>query len=221
MTAQGVFITIEGIEGAGKSTAVSCVADWFSGRGREVLRTREPGGTPVAEDIRRILLTATEEELAEPTELLLMFAARAQHVARGIRPALDSGRVVVCDRFTDSSRAYQGAGRGIDPVVIESLASYAEQGVRPDLTLLLDLPVGIGIARAAARRGMIAKDRFEREAHEFFGRVRAGFLAIAEAHPRRVRVIDAAEPLDRVRLQIHAALAARFDEGEVGVHGGR
>lgn len=211
MTTRGYFVTIEGIEGAGKSTAVSCVADWFSERGYDVLRTREPGGTPVAEEIRRILLTAADEELAEPTELLLMFAARAQHVARGIRPALTAGQVVVCDRFTDSTRAYQGAGRGIDAGVIESLAAFAEQGIRPDLTLLLDLPVEIGMARAAARRGEDSKDRFEREAHAFFERTRAGFLAIAASDAARIRIIDAAASLEAVQVQIRSILDARFE----------
>lgn len=210
MRMQGAFITIEGIEGAGKSTAVSCVADWFTERGHAVLRTREPGGTAVAEDIRRILLTSTDEELAEPTELLLMFAARAQHVARGILPALASGQAVVCDRFTDSTRAYQGAGRGLDAEMIESLATYAEQGVRPDLTLLLDLPVEIGMARAAARRGVARKDRFEREAQAFFERVRAGFLDIADRDAERVRIVDAAAPLDVVQAQICSLLDRHF-----------
>lgn len=211
MTTRGMFVTIEGIEGAGKSTAVSCVAEWFAEHGYDVLCSREPGGTPVAEDIRRILLTANEEELAEPAELLLMFAARAQHVARGIRPALESGRVVVCDRFTDSTRAYQGAGRGIDSGVIESLAAYAEQGVRPDLTLLLDLPVEIGMARAAARRGTSSQDRFEREAHAFFERIRAGFLRIAAADAARIRLVDAQAPIGQVQAHIRSILDDRFE----------
>lgn len=210
MSASGLFVTIEGIEGAGKSTAVACVAAWFSSQGYDVVCSREPGGTPVAEDIRHILLTARAEELAEPTELLLMFAARAQHVAQGIRPALAAGRVMVCDRFTDSTRAYQGAGRGMDVALIETLARYAEQGVRPDLTLLLDLPVDLGMTRAAVRRGGAAQDRFEREARAFFERVRAGFLQLAAEDPVRMTVIDAAESIEGVQAQITDALVRRF-----------
>ena len=180
MNVPGIFITIEGVEGAGKSTAIAGVAEWFRARGREVDCSREPGGTPIAEAIRQLLLNPAEEDLVPPSELMLMFAARAQHVAGRIKPGLAAGKVVISDRFTDSSRAYQGAGRGMDRSLIETLAEAAEQGVSPDLTLLLDLPVDIGMKRAAARRGEGAHDRFERERHDFFERVRSGFLELAK-----------------------------------------
>lgn len=213
MSKPGWFITLEGIEGAGKTTAAACVANWMRARGKTIVQTREPGGTPVAEAIRQIALTAGEEAIAPEAELLLMFAARAQHVRERILPALAAGAVVICDRFTDSSRAYQGAGRGLDAALIETLAGVVEQGRAPDLTLLLDLPVATGMARAAARRGNAAEDRFEQERGVFFERVRAGFLAIAAREPRVV-IIDAAAPLASVQTAIEAALAAQFsDEG--------
>lgn len=209
MNQAGIFITLEGVEGAGKSTAVAGVAAWFSQRGFVVECSREPGGTPVAESIRHILLNPTAEALAEPAELMLMFAARAQHVAHRIKPALAAGKVLISDRFTDSSRAYQGAGRGMNPTLIETLAKSAEQGIEPNLTLLLDLPVAEGLARAAARRGLSAHDRFERESTDFFERIRAEFLHLATRHPR-FAVINAAEPLAAVQAQIYAVLQARF-----------
>ena len=209
MTPSGWFITLEGIEGAGKTTAAAVVAQWARARGTTVVQTREPGGTPVAEAIRQIALTAGEELLAPQAELLLMFAARAQHLHAKILPALASGATVICDRFTDSSRAYQGAGRGLDAALIETLAASVEQGRAPDLTLLLDLPVEMGIARASARRGSAVQDRFEQERSAFFERVRAGFLAIA-AREARVVVIDAAAPLATVQASIEAALNQRF-----------
>ncbi|HQS02653.1 MAG: dTMP kinase [Halothiobacillus sp. 24-54-40] len=209
MSHAGIFITLEGVEGAGKSTAVAGVAAWFSQRGCVVECSREPGGTPLAESMRQILLTPTAEALAEPAELMLLFAARAQHVAHRIKPALAAGKVLICDRFTDSSRAYQGAGRGMDQSLIETLATAAEQGLEPNLTLLLDLPVAEGLARAAARRGLSAHDRFERESADFFERIRAEFLHLAAQHPR-FAVIDAAAPLVAVQAQIHAVLQARF-----------
>lgn len=212
MTPIGRFITLEGIEGAGKTTAAATVAQWAESRGTAVVQTREPGGTPVAEAIRQIALIAGDEALAPEAELLLMFAARAQHVRRKILPALATGAVVICDRFTDSSRAYQGAGRGLDAALIETLAAHVEQGRSPDLTLLLDLPVEVGMARAAARRGSAAQDRFEQERGAFFERVRAGFLAIADRESRVV-VIDAAAPLPSVQAAIEAALNQRFGAG--------
>lgn len=209
MNAPGIFITIEGIEGAGKSTAITGVAEWFRAHGREVDCTREPGGTPIAEAIREVLLSPAEEDLVPPTELMLMLAARAQHVAGRIKPGLAAGKVVISDRFTDSSRAYQGAGRGMDRSLIETLAQAAEQGVSPDLTLLLDLPVDVGMKRAAARRGAGAHDRFERERHDFFERVRAGFLELA-GQSTRFALIDAAAPIADVYMQIQTELSARF-----------
>ncbi|WP_407276501.1 dTMP kinase [Halothiobacillus sp. DCM-1] len=212
MSPRGWFITLEGIEGAGKTTAAACVVDWLTARGKTVVQTREPGGTPVAESIRQLVLTAGDEPIAPEAELLLMFAARAQHMHYRILPALARDEAVVCDRFTDSSRAYQGAGRGLDAGLIETLAQTVEQGRSPDMTLLLDLPVATGMVRAAARRGAAQQDRFEQERAAFFERVRAGFLAIAERHPR-VAVIDAAAPLPTVRAAIEQALAARFGQG--------
>ncbi len=217
MNLPGIFITIEGVEGAGKSTAIAGVAEWFGAHGREVDCTREPGGTPIAEAIRQLLLNPAEEDLVPPSELMLMFAARAQHVAGRIKPGLAAGKVVISDRFTDSSRAYQGAGRGMDRSLIEILAQAAEQGVSPDLTLLLDLPVDIGMKRAAARRGACAHDRFERERHDFFERVRAGFLELAR-QSSRFALIDAAAPIVEVQTQIQTVLAARFPQGR-GDHG--
>ncbi|MGC8697472.1 MAG: dTMP kinase [Halothiobacillus sp.] len=209
MKQAGIFITLEGVEGAGKSTAVASVAAFFSQRGLQVECSREPGGTPTAETIRHILLNPTAEALAEPAELMLLFAARAQHVAHRIKPALAAGKIMICDRFTDSSRAYQGAGRGMDRALIEILAKAAEQGLEPHLTLLLDLPVAAGLARAAARRGLTLRDRFEREPAEFFERIRAEFLQLAAQTPRIV-IINAAKPLAEVQAQIHAVLQAKF-----------
>ena len=209
MNNTGLFITLEGVEGAGKSTAVSGVAAWFAARGYAVECSREPGGTPVAEAKRAILLNPSAEELAEPAELMLMFAARAQHVAERIKPALAQGKILICDRFTDSSRAYQGAGRGMNRALIETLAKAAEQGLEPDLTLLLDLPIAEGMARAAARRGVSVQDRFERESVDFFERIRQEFLHLASQHAR-FAVIDAALPLAQVQAQIHTVLQARF-----------
>lgn len=217
MNHPGIFITIEGIEGAGKSTAVAGVGEWFRARGRLVDCSREPGGTPIAEAIRELLLTPAEEALVPPSELMLMFAARAQHVAVRIKPGLAAGKVVISDRFTDSSRAYQGGGRGMDHSLIDTLANAAEQGVSPDLTLLLDLPVAIGMERAAVRRGAGVHDRFERERHDFFERVRASFLELASRLPR-FAVIDASAPIEAVQAQIWAELAARFPQ-EGGGHG--
>ena len=202
------FITLEGIEGAGKSTAARHVADFLRHRGLTVLTTREPGGTPLAERVRQIVLERGTEDLSPVTETLLMFAARALHVNNVIRPALARGEWVVCDRFTDATRAYQGSGRGVDAGLIESLARAVHGELAPDCTLLLDLPVATGLARARARTGA-ATDRFEAETRTFFEKVRAGYLAIARAEPARLRVIDAAVPLPEV-LQALAAVLVRL-----------
>ena len=200
------FITLEGIEGAGKSTAARHVAEILRSRGLPVLATREPGGTPLAERVRQIVLERGTEELSPVTETLLMFAARALHVNNVIRPALARGEWVVCDRFTDATRAYQGSGRGVDASLIETLARAVQGDLEPDCTLLLDLPVATGLARARARAGADA-DRFEAETVNFFEKVRAGYLAIARAAPARVSVIDAAAPLPQVLRQLEAVLA--------------
>ena len=202
----GRFITLEGIEGAGKSTAANYVAESLRGRGISVLATREPGGTPLAERVRQIVLERGAETVSPMTETLLMFAARALHVSNVIRPALSRGEWVVCDRFTDATRAYQGAGRGVDEALIESLAQAVHGDLRPDCTLLLELPVAAGLARARARAGA-ATDRFEAETLAFFEKVRAGYLAIAAREPERVRRIDALAPLEDVRRQIDIVLA--------------
>jgi dTMP kinase len=203
---RGRFITLEGIEGAGKSTVARLVCAWLERAGLRVHATREPGGTPLAERVRRIALEHGDEPLTPVTETLLMFAARALHVEGVIRPALASGAWVICDRFTDATRAYQGSGRGVDAALIETLARAVHGDLVPDCTLLLDLPVATGLARARARAGAHT-DRFEAETGAFFERVRAGYLALARAEPRRFRVIDAAAPLSLVEDRVGAILA--------------
>ena len=203
------FITFEGLEGAGKSTAMAFARDWFEARGETVVCTREPGGTPLAEELRGVLKAVRDEPVAPSTELLLMFAARAQHVERVIRPALSEGKVVICDRFTDSTRAYQGAGRGLSMEVIDQLADIAHADCNPGLTLWLDVPVALGLERAAARE---AADRFEQETLAFFERVRGGFEALAQRDAGRVQRIDATRPLTEVQAAIEAALEARHGD---------
>ena len=200
-----LFITLEGPEGAGKSTNREYLAERLRAAGIEVVLTREPGGTPLAERIRELLLNPQDEALAPETELLLMFASRAQHVREVVRPALRRGAFVVSDRFTDSSYAYQGAGRGLDPEWIAALERRAV-GVKPGLTLLLDLDVREGRARTAGRD--LWPDRIESEQDDFFERVRAGFRARAAAEPQRFRVIDAAQPPAGVAAAVEAAITA-------------
>lgn len=204
----GRFITLEGIEGAGKSTAARFVRDWLSARGLTVCMTREPGGTPLAERVRQLVLDRQGEAITPVTETLLMFAARGLHVQNLIRPALARGEWVVCDRFTDATRAYQGAGRGVSLALIDQLAGAVQQGLQPDCTLLLDLPVEAGLERVKLRSGSVPSDRFEEEPAQFFERVRAAYLDIARAEPARVRIIDASRPLEAVREQIARALDA-------------
>ena len=184
------LVTLEGGEGAGKTSAIAAIRDRLQAAGHEVVLTREPGGTPLAERIRELLLNPQDEALAPETELLLMFASRAQHVREVVRPALRRGAFVVSDRFTDSSYAYQGAGRGLDPEWIAALERRAV-GVKPGLTLLLDLDVREGRARTAGRD--LWPDRIEREQDDFFERVREGFRKRAAAEPERFRVIDASQ----------------------------
>ncbi len=202
---RGSLITLEGIEGAGKSTVARWVCDWLGRHGIRATLTREPGGTALAERVRQIVLERGEEQLSAATETLLMFAARGIHVENLIRPALDRGDWVVCDRFTDATRAYQGGGRGVDPALIESLASQVHGGLQPDCTLLLDLPVPVGLERARSRQAG-ALDRFESEAQAFFERVRAAYLALAGREPGRIHVIDASRPLEAVARQVEAVL---------------
>jgi len=201
---RGLFITLEGGEGAGKSTSLEFVRDHLELADRRVVVTREPGGTPLGEKIRDLLLHG-REGMEVDTELLLMFAARAEHLARVIRPALTDGTCVVCDRFTDATYAYQGGGRGVPEARIRILEDWVQQGLRPDLTLLLDIPVAQGLERAGQRS---APDRFEREKIDFFERVRNRYLAAATNEPQRVRVIDATGDLPAVQAQLRSALAA-------------
>lgn len=199
---KGRLISLEGGEGAGKSTLLAGLRAHFERSGMDVLHTREPGGTPVGEAIRALVLDPAHRGMAVETELLLMFAARAQLVRETLQPALASGRWVLCDRFTDASYAYQGGGRGIDAARIGELERIATGGLKPDLTLLLDLPVAHGRARASQRGDA---DRIEAERDDFFERVRAKYLARAQAEPGRFHVIDASQPADAV---LQAAVAA-------------
>lgn len=205
--ASGRFITVEGIEGVGKSTQLAAVAEHARARGHDVLLTREPGGTALGESIRSLLLGAAGDGMAAATELLLMFAARAEHLDKVIRPALAAGRLVLCDRFTDASYAYQGGGRGLPAAAVAALEALVQEGLRPDLTLLLDAPVPVALARAAARG---ATDRFESERAAFFERVRAAYLARAREAGSRIRVIDASRPLAQVRTEVLACLDAHL-----------
>ena len=206
MSGTGRFITLEGIEGAGKSTVARYIKEWLEARGVAAVLTREPGGTALAERVRELVLKPDGEALAPVAELLLMFAARSIHVTNLIRPALARGDWVICDRFTDATRAYQGAGRGVDAGSIESLAQLVHADLVPDLTVLLDLPVNVGLARAQARRG--PADRFEQERVPFFERVRAAYLQLAQAQPGRFCVVDAGRDLTQVQASVAAALEA-------------
>jgi dTMP kinase len=197
----GRFITLEGIEGAGKSTVARLVCEWLAARSIGVRLTREPGGTPLAERVRQIVLERGAETLSPVTETLLVFSARAIHVENLIRPTLARGEWVVCDRFTDATRAYQGSGRGVDAAWIDSLAAVVHAGLQPDCTLLLDLPPGVGLERARRRSG-VAADRFEAETEMFFSRVREGYLEVARREPHRVHVINAALELKQVEAQV-------------------
>ncbi len=202
---RGRLITLEGLEGAGKSTALECVRDTLRRRGVDPLMTREPGGTALGEQIRALLLGQSDEPMAPATETLLMFAARAEHLARVIRPALDRGRWVVCDRFTDASYAYQGWGRQLGAARIETLEQWTQGDLRPDLTLWLDVPVATGLARAAGRGE--APDRFEQERQGFFDRVHQGYATLAAQHPERIRRVDAGQPLESVLEALEATLS--------------
>lgn len=201
--ARGWFITLEGGEGAGKTSLLPVVAQWLADRGHEVVTTREPGGTAAGERLREILLHAHDLELAAETEVLLMFAARCEHLDKLIRPALAAGRTVVCDRFTDATYAYQGGGRGVPLARIAVLEDWVQGSLRPDLTVLLDVPVALGLMR----KGGDVPDRFERENHEFLERVRQAYLERASREPQRMRVIDASRPLEEVRRAVLATLA--------------
>jgi dTMP kinase len=206
--APGKFITLEGGEGAGKSTQVVRLVAMLERAGIAALATREPGGSPGAEAIRTLLLEGESERWDATSETLLFFAARRDHIARTIRPTLEAGRWVVCDRFTDSTIAYQGYGRGLPLNELAALRRFGLGDFRPDLTLILDLPVAEGLARAASRPG--SADRFERLDHSFHQRLRDGFLAIAEAEPGRCVVIDASGDVEAVHRSIIAAVSLRL-----------
>ena len=199
----GLFITLEGPEGAGKSTNREYLAARLRAEGIDVVLTREPGGTPLAERIRDLLLAPSDESMHADTELLLVFAARAQHLAQVIRPALERGAIVLCDRFTDATYAYQGGGRGLSHERIAALEAFVQGPLRPDLTLVFDLPVEVGLARATARGRL---DRFEQEGRTFFDAVRSTYLNRAKAEPGRYRLVDAAQSLPDVQRSLDALL---------------
>ena len=207
MAARGMFITFEGGDGSGKSTQIQSVRDWFESRGREVVVTREPGGTELGTEIRRLVQNGPEDVDAR-TEALLYAADRAYHVATVIRPALERGAVVLGDRYIDSSLAYQGAARSLGVDEIASLSAWATQGLYPSLTFLLDLPPEVG-----ARRRTDAPDRMERESMDFHERVRHEYLRLADAEPERIVVIDAVGTVDEVFSEIRGVLVERFDGG--------
>jgi dTMP kinase len=203
---RGRFITIEGGEGAGKSTMIDRVAEWLEASGCRVVRTREPGGTELAEKLRKILLDKDNVSLSSKAELMLVFAARAQHLAERIRPALMRGETVLCDRFTDATWAYQGGGRKLPRQDIATLENLVHGDLQPDLTLLLDLPVKQGMRRASDRG---QADRFEQESFEFFERVREAYLERARSAPQRFAVIDASRNVEEVWSQIETVLQER------------
>ena len=200
----GMFISFEGIDGAGKSTHIARLHQHLAARGVDVCLTREPGGTPLGESIREWVL---HQPVDVVSEVLLMFAARAEHLDKVIRPALQAGRVVLCDRFTDATMAYQGAGRGVDTAFLCALARQVEAGTRPVLTVLFDVPPAVSKARL---QGLKAPDRFEREQQDFFARVRQGYLDLAAAEPERFVVLDASEPMEVVTDALTRAVEARL-----------
>lgn len=206
---RGIFISVEGTEGVGKSTNIAFIQQWLLEKGLQLEITREPGGTPLAEQIRELLLAKRDESVNSKTELLLMFAARCQHVSSKIKPILESGGWVLSDRFTDSSYAYQGAGRELGLESLSELDNWALEGFAPDLTIMLDLPIEIGLARAEARG---EKDRFESEQVEFFEKVRQGYLARAKADPNRMKVIDASGTIEQVQAQLAQVLDAFYQQ---------
>lgn len=202
-TQKGFFISLEGGEGAGKSTQNRRIVEWLKEQGKSVVETREPGGTEVSEEIRRVLLDTRNAGLNATAELLLMFAARSQLVEEVIRPALSAGKVIVCDRFADASYAYQGGGRELGAETVAVVEKIVLKDLQPDLTLLFDIPVELGMARVAGRG---EADRFEVEATEFFERVRQAYLERAAANPQRFSIIDASEDVEQVWSQVRKAL---------------
>ncbi|MGI4840348.1 MAG: dTMP kinase [Janthinobacterium lividum] len=204
----GLFITLEGPEGAGKSTNREYLALQLRAAGLDVVLTREPGGTPLAERIREVLLAPSDEPMNADAELLLMFAARAQHIAQVIRPALQRGAVVLCDRFTDATYAYQGGGRGLPVERIATLERFVQGDLQPDLTLVFDLPIEVGLARASARGRL---DRFEQEGRAFFDAVRSAYLARAATDTQRYRIVDASQSLAEVQQALDALVPVMLE----------
>ena len=202
----GFFITLEGIEGVGKTTHTQYIKELLEQNGHHCVLTREPGGTPTGESIRDILLHSSKQNISDLTELMLMFSARAQHLDEVIMPEMAAGNVVICDRFTDATYAYQGGGREMDRRQIRVLEALVQRGLKPDLTLLFDTPVEVGLARA---NGRSAADRFESETVSFFERVRTEYLQLAEEEPERIHVIDADRPLEQVQQDIKTLLVSR------------
>lgn len=205
------FITFEGLDGTGKTTQLKALESYFRDQGRPCVITRQPGGTPLGSLIRRVLLEVGKEPIAAPAELFLYLADRAQHVHNVILPALEAGKIVICDRYTDSTLAYQGYGRGIDLKFLRQLNAFADRGVQPDLTFLLDCPVELGLSRTAQRHlksgsGQDREDRFEHEKLEFHQKVREGFLDMARAEPRRFRIVDAARSVEEVTKEIRTLI---------------
>lgn len=200
----GAFITLEGVDGAGKSSHLDWLSAWFTARGRRVRLTREPGGTPLGERLRELVL---HEAMHPDTEALVMFAARREHIEQVIRPALKAGEVLISDRFTDASFAYQCGGRGLSEARLEILEQWVQGDLQPDLTFLFDVPTELAAARLARAR---APDRFEQEQAAFHARVRAAYLRRADAHPERIRLIDGSQTLDAVREQLAAVLERLF-----------
>ena len=209
---RGKFITIEGTEGVGKTTNMAFIKSWLEAKKLSYISTREPGGTPLAEQVRELLLAPRAELVCSASELLLMFAGRAQHIDQVIEPTLAEGRWILCDRFTDATYAYQGAGRKMGSDLIAKLEILVQGSLRPDLTLILDIPVEIGLKRASTRSD---PDRFELEQVEFFERVRRGYLGIAEQDPDRCKLIDASQPLEQVQSQIASVLETFYVSFEV------
>jgi dTMP kinase len=202
----GLFITFEGVDGAGKSTHLAWSADWFRSQGRSPLVTREPGGTPIGEKLRDLLLNG-DAKLQPETEALLMFAARKEHVAQVIEPALKRGELVLCDRFTDASFAYQGGGCGVPTELLSALERSVQGRLQPDLTLYFDLPVQMAQDRIAGSR---SRDRFERESAQFFENVRRAYLERARAAPWRMLVIDASRPVETIQKQLEQIYLTRW-----------
>ena len=208
---RGIFISVEGIEGVGKTSNIEALVTHIENEGYEVLTTREPGGTPLAEDIRELLMHRGDEPISGGAELLMMFAARSLNVNNNIRPALDAGKWVVCDRFTDSSRAYQSAGRGLPIEMVNELANWVHADLWPDITILLDAPVEVGMARAGNRS---EPDRIEQEEHAFFERVRDSYLRQANTEPDRFVVLDTTRSLAAVQADVVALAQRLIDDNE-------